>query len=157
MRMGSSARSPAKKKAPLRRRHIWRQPAIPPLMPSTIYSQLQQGKGVSPPSEPTPEPTLDQTTTNKPEPDTPTPEINNDQEPEPEPLTLDNDYDQELDHDTDNDGTGSYDDSDDGPQQPRLMRNHCQVMMLMTSDSKQDAVSYLNYCGFVHFNDFGYS
>ena len=125
-------------------------------MPSTIYSQLQQRKGVSPPSEPTPEPTLDQTTANKPEPDTPTPEINNDQEPEPEPLTLDNDYDQELDHDTDNDGTGSDDDSDDGPQQPRLMRNHCQVMMLMTSDSKQDAVSYLNYCGFVHFSDFDY-
>ena len=39
-RKGQSAKAPVKKRAPLRRRHKWRQPAIPPLMPSSFYPQL---------------------------------------------------------------------------------------------------------------------
>ena len=73
-------------------------------------------------------------------------------EPEPETPTLDTDKDHEQDHDTDN---GNSDDSDDGPRQPRLMRGRSRVMTLATSSS--DVVSYLNYAGFIHFNDFGLS
>ena len=160
-RKGQSKKAPAKKKAPLRRQ---RQPAIPPLAPSAFYNIQQRSRGVSPP--PDTDLTLDRPPTNEPEHelDETTGTSTSDQrptndaepeltaEPEPETPTPDTDKDHEQDHDTDN---GNSDDSDDGPRQPRLMRGRSRVMTLATSSS--DVVSYLNYAGFIHFNDFGLS